>query len=348
MSGLVIRGVEFDRVWCAAGARNFRGEGWPFHRIAKRLFGLDLSETTLVSKTMTLRGRAGNMPLKRDRVTPKYPLPACIWIGEWWNLWKGFRHGDMFNSVGWSGPPAGWLIFSDEFLAGNKPFVISFMSDRDTIDGRLEDLALFCRLLEVCRLCHLSTFGIKTLPRFGIELSYSCPNIGIKFGDDLDEIKCGCELVHNILGCPCGIKLSLPTPPEAMIAAASVPHCHWLDITNTLPWHSLPGEVDWSAVHAGDNSPLYERNSKFGQGGLSGKRLFEPLCRRVRELRRLGYEGALVAGGGIWHAQHVDILRNCGADAISIGTVIPYRPWRVNGIIARAHEIDWDWRRLRA
>lgn len=73
-------GIEFGRVWCASGARNFFGDhpAYWFHR-PLRPIGLDWSGSTFVAKTTTLEPRRGNMPLGgRSGTTPREWFPRCV------------------------------------------------------------------------------------------------------------------------------------------------------------------------------------------------------------------------------------------------------------------------------
>lgn len=47
----------------------------------------------------------------------------------------------------------------------------------------------------------------------------------------------------------------------------------------------------------------------------------------------------IIGGGGILKKADVDLLYQCGADAVMIGSVAILRPWRVRGIIKRAKQI---------
>ena len=61
-----LRGIDFGHVFCAAGARNFFGEGYWHSRFA------DWEGSTLVTKTTTIDPRAGNMPLKPGTTQPRH------------------------------------------------------------------------------------------------------------------------------------------------------------------------------------------------------------------------------------------------------------------------------------
>ena len=61
----------FGRVFTASGTLNFFGDGWPYHKVYKKLFGeeFDFHGATFISKTTTYSSRIGNMFLK-DNLQP--------------------------------------------------------------------------------------------------------------------------------------------------------------------------------------------------------------------------------------------------------------------------------------
>ncbi|MFH1712370.1 MAG: hypothetical protein ABH846_04010 [Patescibacteria group bacterium] len=333
---MILRAINFGPVWGASGVQNFTGEGYPFHHIA-HLFGLDFTGMTFVAKTTTLYQREGNMPLRGTSTTPQELLPRCIWVGDWKNLWRGFRKGMVLNSVGLTGPGAHTLLNKGEWGISGKPFFISFMSVAETKRERLDELKGFVRLV-----ASYMQYNCIRAP-FGIQLNYSCPNVGVAHNDKLTEIEEAVKIL-NELSVPIAVKLSLTTSVEDMIKIASIDGVDCLVITNTIPFGQLPDEINWNRLFHTEVSPLYARDSKFGVGGLSGKPLFTPLIKRCRDLRAAGWWGQLNAGGGVWYPEHVDMLFNSGVNGISIGSVAMLRPWRVQEIIRRAHELKFTGR----
>ncbi|HYE59872.1 MAG TPA: hypothetical protein VEA18_01670, partial [Candidatus Kapabacteria bacterium] len=89
----------FGRVWDASGVRNFDGNAWWYHSFMP---GLDFSGATFVAKTTTIDPRKGNMPLKKDGITPRDLFPSCIKVYP--------RKGIALNAVGLSGHGAEALL----------------------------------------------------------------------------------------------------------------------------------------------------------------------------------------------------------------------------------------------
>ena len=81
---MILRGIQFGRVWGASGVQSFFGEGYWFHRPWKLLgFFHDLDESvTFVAKTTTFHAREGNMPLD-GRFRPRELFPRCIVLKPW-------------------------------------------------------------------------------------------------------------------------------------------------------------------------------------------------------------------------------------------------------------------------
>ena len=72
---MILRGINFGKVWGASGVQGFYGEGYWYHKYLKP-FGLDFEGMTFVSKTVTRYQRIGNMQLKNER--PARLFPDCI------------------------------------------------------------------------------------------------------------------------------------------------------------------------------------------------------------------------------------------------------------------------------
>src|SRR5438132_1445416 len=116
---MILRGIDFGSVHQMSGATNFDFKGWWYHRFTKP-FGGSFSGSTPVAKTTTLLPRAGNMPLKKDGMTPKELLPKCIYVNR--------RTKAAVNAVSLSGPGLGALLQASIWENVRTPFVISLMS----------------------------------------------------------------------------------------------------------------------------------------------------------------------------------------------------------------------------
>lgn len=309
----------FGPVWDAAGLRGFFGEGYWFHRVAP--FWLSFKGSTFVSKTVTSYSQAGNMPLT-ENYTPRERFPDCIYYDR--------RTGDTINSVGLSGPGVQKLVECGEWERIKDPFFISWMPVGKTFDEKLVEAHIFVR--EVRR-----QLGFLSTKQLGIQFNVSCPNVGADHGHLLEEA----GLLLDVLGAldlPIVVKLNLLMSPEAARELARHPRCSGLCISNTLPFGTLLEESWWQKRYP-NGSPLYQRSESFGNGGLSGPALFPFVRDWVHHFRRLDPDTHVNAGGGIWHADNVDDLELAGASSVFIGTVAMHQPWRVPGIIRRAHEV---------
>jgi hypothetical protein len=95
------RGIDFGNVACASGTQGFFGEGYPYHKPLELVGLLSFEGITFVSKTTTLLGKKGNMPLKANS-TPKELVPKCIKVHPW--------SGATLNAVGLSNFGLGYYL----------------------------------------------------------------------------------------------------------------------------------------------------------------------------------------------------------------------------------------------
>lgn len=315
-----LRGINFGPVLGASGVQSFFGEGYPFHKVTNPfgLFGDLFKGVTFVAKTTTLNKREGNMPLKKDGITPREMKPDCIRVN--------FPEGVVLNSVGLSGPGAEALFEDGRWQERTEPFFLSFMSLGSTAEERLEDLKSFLILLR------------KYMPLFkapiGLQKNELCPNVGqkISWSELIDESRIGLEMAAE-LNIPLMPKLNVLTPIEVAHAISESKYCDALCISNTIPWGELPERIDWEGLFGGKTSPL----AHFGGGGLSGKPLLPIVCDWVKEARYAGIKKPINAGGGILCPDNVNVLHK--ADSISLGVITMLRWWRMQKTIKRAHEL---------
>lgn len=310
-----LRGIEFGPVLDASGVRGFFGEGYPYHRWL-RPFGLDFTGSTFVAKTTTLFARAGNMPLNDD-LSPQEAKPRCIVVKP--------GKGITLNAVGLSGPGATALLRTRRWQRHPQPFFLSFMSTADTADGRLEELSIFVRLLRG----YLPEF----LSPVGLQLNFSCPNVGLHPEDAEREVLDGLD-VASPLGIPLMPKFSVVTPVDVAAAVSRHPSCDALCVSNTVPWGALPHRIDWKALFGTDVSPL----ARFGGGGLSGRPLLPIVRDWLRGARCRGIGIPINAGGGILSPGDATGLLDEGAASVFIGSMTMLRPWRVRDVIRAAHD----------
>lgn len=307
----------FGPVWDGAGARGFSGEGYWYHRLVP---GLDFTGSTFVSKTITTFGTKGNMLLTRD-YRPLKLFPDCIDV----NLTEGIA----LNAVGLSGPSVRQFLATRRWHTIQEPFLISWMPVLGDDDPRhhREIPALIEALKEALR-----SFASD---KVGLQLNISCPNVGA----DMHHLTEKAWFLLNMLSelkIPIVVKLNLLVPPDAAAHIARHRACSGICIANTIPFGTvLPS--DWWQWKFSAGSPLAVHG--YGGGGLSGWVLLQYVAWWVREFRTHDITTHVNAGGGILHADDVDVLADVGASSIFFASVAMMRPWRVRSIIARGHKL---------
>ena len=318
---MLLRGIDFPPVFNAAGARAFFGEGYR----ADRLWGPlrpSFAGCGLTAKTTTLFLTKGNMPSGDDGITPVEMLPRCIYVD--------FFKGIMLNAVGLSGPGAEALLRDGRWQSWSEPFFVSFSVSSWHLEGRLEELEMFVKLLKE----HLPDFRSPV----GLEFNISCPNI--RHADSnamifevphfIDQVRC--------LNLPLQFKFNALADMALVADVCSHPECDAVVLSNTIPWRALSNWINWDSLFGSDEvSPLKRRG--FSDGGLSGWPLLDVVCDRIAQLRACGFQKPIWACGGIDSKSAVEKVARAGATGIHIGCVKSLRPWRVPGIIRRAHEL---------
>mgnify|MGYP001568427696 CR=1 FL=1 len=322
---MILRVIHFVSVWIASGTTNFFGQGWWYHPWLW-LFGLDFSKATFVAKTTTLLPRLGNMPMKRDGMTPREFKPKCIHV----NL----RTGAAVNAVGLSGPGLEFLLNTGRWQARRSPFLISFMSLASTPEERLEETRKFVSRMKMEK------------PRFradfGIQANYSCPNGGLDPSGLIKEV-----LTHldelGALGVPIVPKFGPDLLPEAAIEIARHPACDALCVFNTLQWNNLP-EAERLKFFGTTVSPLEKRFGPKFKGGVSGRPLTPITLAWLKKVRAMGLRKPINAGGGILSLEDARQVMRAGADSISIGSMAFLAPTQVRRTIRQMNrEIEgWD------
>ncbi|MBX4199900.1 hypothetical protein KW790_00345 [Candidatus Parcubacteria bacterium] len=302
-----LRDVEYGRVLGASGVQGFFGEGYWFHHLP---FGPDFQGATFVAKTTTLLPRPGNMPLRSD-FTPRERLPKCIVVKPW--------KGVALNAVGLSGPGARALFETGRWQARTDSFFISFMSVASSASERKTELRQFVRMFS------------DYLPGFagnvGLQINYSCPNVGLHVEELTEEVMSGLEIAAT-LDIPLMPKFNVVLPVEIAANVSEHPACDALCVSNTIPWGQLPRLINWKELFGSEESPL----QSLGGGGLSGRPLLPILLDWLTRATRAGIVKPINAGGGILSKEeaHQVISR---VDSIFLGSVAFLRPWRVQSII---------------
>lgn len=306
-----IRGIDFGSVMCASGARNFFGEGWDFHRWFRRL-GLDFAGSTLVTKTVTLEPRAGNMPLQGTQ--PADRRPACVKPYVW--------RGNVLNAVGLTNLGLPCSLADGRWQRWPDPFLISYMCVGQTPGQRTDEARVAAE--------HLVRWKHRFRAPFGLEVNLSCPNVG---HDQQDLLKDALAVIDALefVEVPIVVKLNALVRVDTARCLMAMDAVDAVTVSNTIPFGTEG--IDWRRHFGACVSPLEERG--FGPGGASGSCLF-PIVRDWFEravMAKWPPGKHLIACGGIMGGRQAVALLKLGASAVQLGTVCMLRPWRVRGII---------------
>ncbi len=309
-----LRGIEFGPVIGASGVNGWFGEGYPYHALLHLVPGFTMKGVTLTAKTTTLSARAGNMPLRKDQITPRELVPASIVVKP--------GAGVVLNAVGLSGPGLRFLLDLGRWQKLEQPFLLSFMSTGATSAERLDELRTAVGMLK------------DELPKFraqvGLQINFSCPNTGHAQEELVKDIHDSLAIA-SVLGIPLVPKISVLIPPDKAGEIIRDPNCDALAVSNTIPWSDLPEEVR-RVFFRQERSPL----ERFGGGGISGKYLLPLVAQWMQQFKKFSGGKPVIAGGGILRPRDVDTLVEAGASAVSPGSVVMLRPWNMKRIIRRA------------
>jgi dihydroorotate dehydrogenase len=326
MAGLLV-----PAVWTSSGTEGFFGEGYWFHRYTS-LLGNVLHNTMFVAKTTTAYPCVGNMKLAEDH-TPAERNPPCIWRAP-------FR-GIALNAVGLSNPGIEELVRDGRWQSRQEPFMLSFMPVLTGSDLRLQEALFFVKTLAP----HVGEF-YRRGRLLALQYNVSCPNTGHGQTELLAEAGAIIDILRE-LGIPIIVKICAATPAATLLGLCN--QADGVSVSNTVPFDDLPTvfpDIDWKKVFP-NGSPLLGRTGANDQkievkGGLSGWPLLELTATWVREMRALGYNKHINAGGGILWPSDVDILDKAGADSVSIASVMMLRGWipfLIPRIIHRANKL---------
>lgn len=310
---LRIGNVDFPHhVFTSSGTRGIAGEGYPYHRWFP-WSRVDFCQTTLVTKTITLTERKGNMPLTSDGFTPADIVPRCIIPFP--------RTGDVLNAVNLSNKGIEWYLPTLQKI--ERPFVLSFMAVSETPETRLAEWREFLLIVQTQKLNFAAPFII--------ELNVSCPNTGHDTTRLAEEV----EAMLSVPGLqtPVMVNINLLVPPETAVRISQHENCSAISQCNSIPWGQLPEYIDWKKRFGSDISPLVKRG--FGPGGYSGPLALPPLLEFLREIR-YRIQKPVIAGSGIRSANDADQVIRVGDPTLAglkIGTVAMMRPWEVDGIV---------------
>ncbi|MES2088207.1 MAG: hypothetical protein V4467_04435 [Patescibacteria group bacterium] len=324
----------------AAGATNFDCGGYWYHHLLWP-FGCSFRYSTPVTKTTTLLPRAGNMPLAKDRMTPKELMPRCIIVSH--------KHQLALNAVGLSGPGLEFLLQHAGWNTMAEPFMISVMSLEKTPATRRAELReIFTQLAHTRE--HLRWVD------WAIQINLSCPNGGLDPNDLIDEVLPILDDAQNILPAriPVAVKFGPEVHPSSMLRIAKHPRCDAICVFNTLPfgkqptWAKETPPVNWEKFFGTSNpadSPMAKRFPSFA-GGLSGAPLKPFLFEWVRAVTSLGITKPIIAGGGLLSGEDAWKVIEAGAEATSPGSIAFLAPTQVRKMIRASYKAAHFYNRL--
>lgn len=226
---------------------------------------------------------------------------------RWYNPFRCVRfiRGGVVNAVGLSNPGIDWWCKKIGPTVDSKkiPLVVS-------IFGEPKELIKIVKKLD--------DFDLV-----GVEVNVSCPNTKTNILQDTARAIESCEVVKANSRFPVIYKSSVTHDVaqivkrvEGMIDAISI---------NSVPW-----EIIFSNRK---KSPL----EKLGGGGVSG-RVAQPftwgLVKRLTELTAIP-----VIGPSVWDFKDLKMVRECGAQAVSFGSVFMFHPWRPTKYVEREQKL---------
>lgn len=305
----------FGPIWVGSGARGFYGEAYWFHHLFTPGIRAAIAQTTLAAKTVTRYRNEGKMPLT-ERWLPQEWFPRCIRVN--------FLKGAAINAVGLANPGIETMLASAHWQIITEPFFISLMpiGPEETQAQEIRECVALLALL-------LPFFRSRWV---GIQLNLTCPNVGAKLSGLWKKAAKLLPLLAP-LGIPVVVKINVLVAPEEAAEIATLPGCDGLCVSNTVPYGELPFDIQWDELF-GEKSPL----EKMGGGGLSGAPIFPLVEEWVHMFRSLDTRTYINACGGIMCGRDVRLLRNAGANSVSIATAIMLRPWRVPEIVRCAQQ----------
>lgn len=324
---MIIKGIVFN-VNAASGALGWFGEGYWYHKIYGFIFPSfkkTLDSLKFVAKTTTWAPRTGNMRLKSD-YTPQELFPKCIKVYPF----KGF----MINAVNLSGPGFKELLATRKWqIIERYAFGISFMPVGDTPQEMIMETKNFRDELirDMYQRCFHSPIWIQ--------VNISCPNTKQDhkiLTSHTAEILGLLQILRTELNMVIDLKINLLMPDEVIEEIWRKKLCDLITISNTIKYGTTGLGIPWNKLFWWrKSSPL----ASLGGGGLSGKPLFESVCRKIMQIRKTGISMPIKASGGIFSVKDVRTIKACGADAIEFATVISLRPWRVAEMVKEAKKI---------
>ncbi|QFR38735.1 hypothetical protein A9Q91_00685 [Candidatus Gracilibacteria bacterium 28_42_T64] len=311
-----IGNLDFPRVICAPGTFGFFGEGYPFHKLLQFVPGYS-SDIAFAAKTVTAYERKGNMPMRKDHITPLHILPKCVYVD--------FFGGHVINAVGLTNKGIDWSMDQMMWQKRKDNYFLSFMSIEPDLEKKLEELRYFCKAISVLN------------NSFALQINFACPNTGQDPQAFLKMVIPMLEEARKLTKVPLVANFNPFVPIQLLkeIQDKGLADAFW--IANTVPYgtqseqahHKFEKPIDWSIFD--DTSPLLKRGLKQA-GGLSSHLVLPYVIETVKEAKNKGITLPIIAGNGV-QSKSAAIELQKYADAIAIGTVFMLRPWLIKSIL---------------
>lgn len=307
--------VDFGPIFCAPFIRGFFGSmHWPMYILY--LLGLTWKDTGFAAKTVTLTPHHGNVDLDKN--------------GNCWWLWVkavyfNFLKGCFVNAFGLSNPGLIKCLELGHWQKMKEPIIISLTSIAKNQEDRLNEAHGIAEILGGT----LDSFQAPV----ALQWNTGCPNESVY--KDMTEAELAREIIQIFdifrpLGIPLILSCNALMPISVIKAVEPYVNAFW--IGNTVPvGHPA---IDWKKIFKNGISPLIRRGMKLA-GGYSGPEALELTRTKVIEIHSKSWK-PIIAGGGIRRNRDVEDLRDAGADAVFIGSIV-LRPWRMRSVIDEAH-----------
>jgi dihydroorotate dehydrogenase len=310
------REIEFGCVMNAAGARNFYGEpdAYWFQPLLKPL-GLDYTDCTLVTASVTVEPYEGVMPLNKRDTRPLELYPECIKILP--------LQSAVLNKKNLSNPGASAVFMARHLQSRKQPFIVSFAAIGPSLADRVAEAKQFRQVTSA----HLQDFEAP----FAIELNLSYPGFVPEQGLEAEVYEL-CDVLSE-LKLPLGVKLCATASLAEVRDATSHPACAFITLSNAIPYGSFSDEIDWPKLFGSEVSPLELVGLQPGGGALSGRPLFHLVRNWIKGAREYGLDLPIIGCGGILSIEDARDMMEAGANAIALGSVSLLRPTRVRRIV---------------
>lgn len=284
----------------AAGALGYDGRGYWWEKYGLIPLGvIDPSLFTIITKTLTIKPRRGNVRWWRP----------CVWPLAW--------SGGAVNQMGLPNPGIHWLMRQYDlgrFPAKGLPTIVSVTPESP--DEGYHMARLLDRIPDIK----------------GIEVNVSCPNVKNKPMDKEEKVEHIRKVFRGTRGAtdhPVGIKLGWLDPYREVCDILDG-EADWFDLINTVPW---------GTVFPTKTTPMrFQGLDSGGVSGPAIAKYAEDALRNVYYFHADGLtrndppRTPIISGGGVTSGE-IGLRRLAnGAAAVTVGTTFLTRPWRVNGI----------------